>query len=64
MALSFGWALSWRSAPALLLAVAQALLLRSKATLEEERLRARFPQYDAYARRVPRFLPRLGRDTN
>ncbi len=27
---------------------------------EEAFLRARFPEFDAYARRVPRFLPRLG----
>lgn len=28
---------------------------------EEEYLRAQFPEYDAYATRVPRLIPRLGR---
>ena len=55
----FGWALLWRSWPALLLAGVQAAFLRAKAKNEEERLAARFPGYASYARRVPRFLPRL-----
>ena len=57
MAAGFGWALLWRSGPALLLAAVQALFLRQKAINEEARMCARFPEYAAYARRVPRFLP-------
>lgn len=59
MAFGFGWALLWRSWPALLLSAVQAAFLREKAKNEEKRLRARFPDYAAYARRVPRFLPHL-----
>lgn len=55
----FGWALLWRSWPALLLAAVQAFFLRAKAKEEETRLHSRFPEYAAYARQVPRFLPRL-----
>ncbi|RYD83963.1 MAG: isoprenylcysteine carboxylmethyltransferase family protein [Verrucomicrobiaceae bacterium] len=54
---SFGWALLWRSGPALLLAAVQAVFINEKAKNEEERLRDCFPDYSAYARRVPRFLP-------
>jgi protein-S-isoprenylcysteine O-methyltransferase Ste14 len=59
MAAGFGWALLWRSWPALILAAVQAAFLREKANNEEKRLRARFPDYTTYARRVPRFLPHL-----
>jgi len=59
IALGFGWALLWRSEPALALAVAQAVFFHAKARFEERRLRERFAEYDGYARRVPRFLPRL-----
>ena len=59
IALGFGWALVWRSGPALALAVVQALFFRAKARFEERLLRERFAEYAEYARRVPRFLPRL-----
>ena len=59
IALGFGWALLWHSRPALLLAGVQALFLHAKAGLEERLLRVRFPQFAAYARRVPRLLPGL-----
>jgi protein-S-isoprenylcysteine O-methyltransferase Ste14 len=61
MALGFGWALVWASVPGGLVAVALAVYLRAKALVEERHLRARFPDYDAYARTVPRFIPRLSR---
>lgn len=59
MAAGFGWALLWRSGPALLLAAVQAIFLREKAKEEEARMCVRFPDYAAYAKRVPRFLPQL-----
>ncbi|MHA3771237.1 methyltransferase family protein [Verrucomicrobiota bacterium sgz303538] len=59
IATGFGWAFLWRSWPALILAAVQALFLREKAKQEEKRLRDRFPDYAAYARQVPRFLPHL-----
>lgn len=59
MVFGFGWALLWRSWPALILAAVQAVFLREKAKNEEKRLRARFPDYPRYASRVPRFLPHL-----
>ena len=59
VALGFGWALLWRSEPALALAVVQVLFLHTKARFEERLLREHFAAYADYARRVPRFLPRL-----
>ena len=59
IATGLGWALLWRSWPALALAAVQALFLREKAKQEEKRMRARFPDYAAYADRVPRFFPHL-----
>ncbi len=59
MAAGFGWALLWRSWPALFLAAVQAVFLREKAIDEEMRLNTRFSDYAAYASRVPRFVPRL-----
>jgi len=59
IALGFGWALLWRSWPALVLAAAQIAFFHAKARLEERLLRARFSDYADYARRVPRFIPRL-----
>lgn len=59
IAIGFGWALLWRSWPALLLAFVQAAFLRAKAMHEETLLRERFPDYEAYAGRVPRFMPHL-----
>lgn len=59
IAIGFGWALLWRSGPALALAVAQAVFFYAKARFEERLLRERFDEYADYARRVPRLLPRL-----
>ena len=41
-------------------AAALCALLVVKARWEERQMRARFPDYQAYARRTPRFVPRLG----
>jgi protein-S-isoprenylcysteine O-methyltransferase Ste14 len=54
---SVGWALAWRSWPALLAALALAPLLDAKARREERWLRQRFPGYAGYERRVRRFVP-------
>ena len=59
IALGFAWALLWQSWPALGLAVAQILFFDAKARREERWLRARFPGYAAYVRRVKRFIPGL-----
>lgn len=59
MTLGFAWALLWRSWPALVLALVQALFLDAKARHEERCLRRHFEGYDAYARGVKRFLPGL-----
>jgi len=52
-----GWALVWRSWPALLAALALAPVLCAKARREERWLRQHFPEYAAYERRVRRFIP-------
>lgn len=54
---SAGWALLCRSWPALAAALALAILLDAKARREERWLRERYPDYDAYSRRVRRLLP-------
>jgi protein-S-isoprenylcysteine O-methyltransferase Ste14 len=58
-AAALGWGLLWRSGPALLGALALALFFLAKARREERWLRARFPGYADYARRVKAFLPGL-----
>jgi protein-S-isoprenylcysteine O-methyltransferase Ste14 len=54
---SVGWALAWRSWPALVAALALVLLLDAKARREERWLRQQFPEYADYERRVRRFVP-------
>jgi len=54
---SVGWALVWRSWPALLAALVLAPLLDAKARREERWLRKQFPGYAAYERQVRRFVP-------
>jgi protein-S-isoprenylcysteine O-methyltransferase Ste14 len=54
---SVGWALVWRSWPALLAALALAPLLDAKARREERWLRQQFPEYSSYQQRVRRFVP-------
>jgi protein-S-isoprenylcysteine O-methyltransferase Ste14 len=56
---SVGWALAWRSWPALLAALALAPLFDAKARLEERWLRQRFPEHAGYEQRVRRFIPWL-----
>lgn len=53
---SVGWALLWRSWPALLAALALAPLFDAKARREERWLREQFPEYAGYERRVRRFV--------
>ena len=54
---SVGWALVWRSGPALAVALVLAPLFDAKARREEHWLRQQFPEYAQYARRVRRFIP-------
>ena len=54
---SVGWALVWRSWPALVAAMALAPLFDAKARLEERWLRRQFPEYAGYEQRVRRFVP-------
>jgi protein-S-isoprenylcysteine O-methyltransferase Ste14 len=54
---SVGWALVWRSGPALLAALALAPLFDAKARREERWLRQQFPEYSNYERHVRRFVP-------
>lgn len=54
---SVGWALVWRSWPALLAALALAPLFDAKARREERWLRQQFPEYSSYEQRVRRFVP-------
>lgn len=60
MLASFGWALIWQSGSSLLAAMALVPFFHAKARREERWLGKKFPGYPDYARRVPRFLPRLG----
>jgi protein-S-isoprenylcysteine O-methyltransferase Ste14 len=55
--LSFAWALWWRSLPGLVAAGLTVVFLDAKARSEEERLRARFLDYQNYAKRVKRLVP-------
>jgi protein-S-isoprenylcysteine O-methyltransferase Ste14 len=54
---STGWALFWRSWPALLMALGLLPFLDAKARREEEWLRERFPEYREYEASVKRFVP-------
>jgi protein-S-isoprenylcysteine O-methyltransferase Ste14 len=57
MAASLGWALMWQSWPAWWVAVLLIPFFDAKARREERWLRATFPEYAEYARRVRRFIP-------
>jgi len=52
-----GWALVWRSWPALVTALVLAPLFDAKARHEERCLRQAFSEYSDYERRVRRFIP-------
>jgi protein-S-isoprenylcysteine O-methyltransferase Ste14 len=55
-----GWALLWSSGVGLLLCALCAVFFSRKVRVEEIFLRAQYPEYEAYAREVPQFLPRWG----
>lgn len=52
-----GWSLVWASWAALFGCLALAIFFDAKARHEERWLRARFPEYADYERRVRRFIP-------
>jgi protein-S-isoprenylcysteine O-methyltransferase Ste14 len=54
---TLGWALTWDSLPDLACAVLCSAFFIAKIQYEEGLLRDRFPEYDAYQRRVPALLP-------
>ena len=54
---ALGWALIWASWAALFGCLLLAVLFDAKARREERWLRARFPEYAGYERRVRRFIP-------
>jgi protein-S-isoprenylcysteine O-methyltransferase Ste14 len=56
-----GWALLWTSEGGLVVALACCTFFSLKTVHEERYLRARYPDYEAYADRVPRFIPRRAR---
>jgi protein-S-isoprenylcysteine O-methyltransferase Ste14 len=61
MMIAFGFALASRSVwNAVALAVLFAIIYVPVIKGEEAFLRSTFPEFDAYARRVPRLLPRVG----
>ena len=62
MLIAFGFALASRS-PWIAIALAGlfAVIYVPVISGEEQFLRAKFPEFDAYASRVPRLLPRIGR---
>ena len=64
MLASLGWALIWQSGPAFVAALVLLPFFHAKARREEQWLGGQFPGYPDYARRVPRFLPRLGSMAN
>ncbi len=57
MCLSLGWAVATRSLPALVAALALALVLDLKARREEVWLAERYPDYHDYRSRTHRFVP-------
>ena len=61
---ALGWALLWQSAAAFGAAVILISFFDAKARVEARWLCDQFPGYADYARRVPRFLPRLRRAAN
>lgn len=54
---SVGWALVWRSWPALLAALLLGPLLDAKARHEERWLRRQFTEYSSYEQQARRFVP-------
>lgn len=64
MLASLGWALLWQSGPAFVAALGLIPFFHAKARREERWLSHRFPEYADYARRVPRFIPRIRAPAN
>lgn len=64
MLASFGWALLWQSGPAFVAALGLVPFFHAKARREEQWLSHKFPGYADYARRVPRFIPRIRAPAN
>lgn len=64
MLATFGWALIWQSLVCFVAGLALIPFFHAKARREETILRQTFSGYEDYARRVPRFLPRLLRRLN
>jgi len=60
MLASLGWAMIWQSGASFVVALLLIPFFQAKSRREERWLRAKFPGYSDYARRVPRFLPRPG----
>lgn len=54
---SLGWSATWLSLPGLGFCAVVALFFDCKSAFEERLLRARFPEYQDYARRVRKLLP-------
>ena len=64
MLASLGWALLWQSAAAFIAALTLIPFFYAKARQEERWLYQTFSGYADYARRVPRFFPRLRKSIN
>lgn len=64
MLATLGWALLWQSVASFAAALALVPFFHAKACREERWLNQTFSAYADYARRVPRFLPRLSRKAN
>ena len=62
MLATLGWALIWQSWPSFVAALTLIPFFHAKARREERWLRARFPDYADYERRVPRFFPSFRHD--
>ena len=60
MLLSLGWSLLWQSTPALVATSAIMAFFHAKARREERWLQDKFPEYNTYTKRVPRFVPGFG----
>jgi protein-S-isoprenylcysteine O-methyltransferase Ste14 len=60
LVLAFGVVLDAGWWPQIVIALMLYFILNIKAQFEEELLRARYPEYKAYAQKTPRFFPRVG----
>lgn len=60
LVLAFGVVLDAGWWPQMVIALMLYFILNIKAQFEEDLLRARYPEYKAYAQKTPRFFPRVG----